>query len=57
MRIHKEEFTFVSTGEKMRSLEFDTEKECLEYDKKIGKKRKSIYMSSGKYYISELITE
>lgn len=57
MRIHKEEFTFVSTGEKMRSLEFDTQEECLEYDKKIGKNRKSIYESDGKYYISELIIE
>ena len=55
MRIYKEEFTFIPTGEKMRSLEFDTEKECLEYDKKIGNKRKSIYMSDGKYYISELL--
>jgi hypothetical protein len=57
MRIHKKEFTFIPTGEKMRSLEFDTEKECMEYDRKIGNKRKSIYMSDGKYYISELIEE
>lgn len=57
MRIHRSEFTFIPTGEKMRSLEFDTEKECLEYDSKIGNKRKSIYMSDGKYYISEVITE
>ncbi len=55
MRIYKEEFIFIPTGEKMRSLEFDTEKECLEYDKKIGDKRKSIYTSDGKYYISELL--
>ena len=55
MKIHKNEFTFIPTGEKMRSLEFDTEKECLEYDKKIGNKRISIYMSDGKYYISELL--
>jgi len=54
MRIQKE-FTFIPTGEKMRSLEFDTEEECREYDKKIGNMRKSIYMSNGKYYISELL--
>ena len=35
MRIQKE-FTFIPTGEKMRSLEFDTEEECREYDKKNG---------------------
>ena len=57
MRIHKKEFIFIPTGEKMQSLEFDTEKECLAYDKKIGNRRKSIYMSDGKYYISELIEE
>ena len=55
MRIHKEEFTFILTGEKMRSLEFDTDQECQEYSKKIGNRRKSIYMSNGKYYISELL--
>lgn len=55
MRIHKEIFISVSTGEKMKSVEFDTEKECMDYDEKIGNKRKSIYTSNGKYYISELV--
>lgn len=55
MRVHDKEFTFIPTGERMRSLEFDTEEECRIYDKKIGNKRKSIYMSNGKYYISELL--
>ena len=55
MKIHIAEFIFIPTGEKMRSLEFDTEEECREYDRKIGKKQKSIYMSNGKYYISELL--
>ncbi len=57
MNIHKKQFTFIPTGERCQSVEFDTEEECKAYDKKIGKRRKSIYKSADKYYITEVLSK